>query len=238
MKYTERDIEKAIQLKLEGYNWIAKNKAGRPFAFGRIPYRYAADSNEYNIWENQLGTPWLMLSKDEFTSITWENEPVYIDEIITEGKVQANGDTAIERLTAENDELKARVENAVELPCVKMVKTKEWIDGVEVGDDIWEWAVVYIDRQGEFVVEPCKSKIAAEARLEEIKGGNKQMTGREWLNSLPDEEFINYLVKQKDGICISDTNKEYTMRCIKMNDNCRKCILEFLKSNYSGNPNS
>lgn len=64
------------------------------------------------------------------------------------------------------------------------------------------------------------------------------MTGREWLNSLSDEEFINYLVKQKDGICISDTRKEYRKRCKKMGDNCRKCILEFLKSNYSGNPNS
>lgn len=102
MKYTERDIEKAIRLKSEGYNWIAKNKAGRPFAFGRIPYRYADDSNEYNIWDNQPGTPWLMLPKDEFTSITWENEPVYIDEIITGVKVQDDKDKEIARLTAEN----------------------------------------------------------------------------------------------------------------------------------------
>lgn len=66
----------------------------------------------------------------------------------------------------------------------------------------------------------------------------KNMTGREWLNSLPDEEFVNYLAKQKDGICISDTNKEYTKHCKEMDDNCRKCMLEFLKSNYPGNPNS
>lgn len=126
MNYTERDIEKAIRLKSEGYNWIATNKNGRPFAFGRIPYRCADDdSNEYNIWDNQPGTPWLMLSKDEFTSITWENEPVYIDEIITGGKVQVNGDTAIDRLTAENAELKARLERAIELPC-------------KIGDEVYE----------------------------------------------------------------------------------------------------
>lgn len=114
MNYTKRDIEKAIRLKLEGYNWIATNKNGRPFAYGRMPYRCADDdSNEYNIWDNQPGTPWLMLSKEYFKSITWENEPVYIDEIITGGKVQANGDTAIERLTAELDITKAALDNLI-----------------------------------------------------------------------------------------------------------------------------
>ena len=100
LNYTERDIEKATKLKLEGYNWITKNKNGRPFAYGRMPYRCADDSNEYNIWDNQPGTPWLMLSKEDFKSITWEDEPVYIDEIITGVKVQANVDTTIDRLTA------------------------------------------------------------------------------------------------------------------------------------------
>ena len=65
-----------------------------------------------------------------------------------------------------------KAKNAIELPCVKAVKTKEWIDKVEVGDTIWEWAVVYIDRQGEFVVEPCRSKTAAEVRLKELKENN------------------------------------------------------------------
>lgn len=71
---------------------------------------------------------------------------------------------------AENAELRARLEKAVELPCVKAVKTKEWVDKVEVGDTIWEWAVVYIDRQGEFVVEPCRSKTAAEIKFKKLKG--------------------------------------------------------------------
>ena len=76
----------------------------------------------------------------------------------------------IEKLKAENAALKEKLENAIALPCVKVVKTKEWIDRVEVGDIIWEWAVVYIDRQGEFVVEPCVSQHAAEARFAELKG--------------------------------------------------------------------
>lgn len=113
MKYTERDIEKATRLKLEGFNWIATNKNGRPFAYGRMPYRCADDSNEYNIWDNQPGTPWLMLSKEDFKSITWENEPVYIDEIIAEGEEQVNEDTAIDRLTAELDITKTALTNLI-----------------------------------------------------------------------------------------------------------------------------
>ena len=76
----------------------------------------------------------------------------------------------IEKLKAENAALHERLNKAVELPCAKVVKTKEWIDRVEVGDIMWEWAVIYIDRQGEFVVEPCRSKIAADARLRELQG--------------------------------------------------------------------
>ena len=168
MKYTERDIEKATRLKLEGYNWIAKNKAGRPFAFGRIPYRYADDSNEYSMWNNQLGTPWLMLSKDEFTSITWENEPVYIDEIITGGKVQDDKDKEIARLTAENAELKARLERAIALPYVKR--------DCELTQIIYKNS--YGDMEEETYFHDCyygerhdvRGDVYAEARLAELKG--------------------------------------------------------------------
>ena len=127
MKYTERDIEKAIRLRSEGYNWIATNKNGRPFAFGRIPYRCSDDdSNEYNIWDDQPGTPWLMLSKEYFKSITWENEPVYIDEIITGGKVQDNGDTVIDRLTAENQRLKEEVTEQESIAAYEHAMQMEW----------------------------------------------------------------------------------------------------------------
>ena len=126
MNYTAKDIERAKELKLMGYNWIATNKNGRPFAFGRMPYRCADDSNEYNIWDNQPGTPWLMLSKEYFKSITWENEPVYIDEIITGGKVQVNGDTVIDRLTAENQRLKEEVTEQESIAEYEHATQMEW----------------------------------------------------------------------------------------------------------------
>lgn len=209
MKYTERDIEKAIRLRSEGYNWIATNKQGRPFAYGRMPYRCADDDNdrnEYNIWDNQSGTPWLMLSKEDFKSITWENEPVYIDEIIAEGEEQVNEDIEIAQLIAENQllkeevaeqksiaehehatqmewfsiagdykaenaELKKRLDNAIELPCMQCVITLEWID---VEKRAWhcfkQWVVLYKDSCDQIVIEHCTSKDAAEVRLAELKG--------------------------------------------------------------------
>ena len=90
-----------------------------------------------------------------------------VDEEHTEWGMYRN--KKLEELEAENAALQKRLENAVELPCVKVVKTKEWINKVEVGDAVWEWAVVYKDEQGEFVVEPCKSKTTAEACLAEMK---------------------------------------------------------------------
>ena len=88
-------------------------------------------------------------------------------------KVLENANAEIARLTVENTELRARLENAVELPCVKMVKPKVRINRIGIVNVIREWAVVYIDRRGDFVVEHCGSKTAAEARLAERKGGKQ-----------------------------------------------------------------
>lgn len=95
------------------------------------------------------------------------------DEMLSTPEDTKKYEKIIAGLQAENAALRERLEKAVELPCAKVVKTKEWIDRVEVGDIIWEWAVIYIDRQGEFVVEPCRSKIAAETRLRELQGENQ-----------------------------------------------------------------
>lgn len=76
-------------------------------------------------------------------------------------------------LQKENEQLRARLENAVELPCVKLVKTKEWINREKLGEILYEWTVIYIDKEGYFVVEPCASKYAAESRLAELKGGRE-----------------------------------------------------------------
>ena len=82
--------------------------------------------------------------------------------------LETDKDKEISRLQSENAELRARLEKAVELPCVKLVKTKVEINRIGIVNMIWEWAVVYIDKQGDLVVEPCRSKTAAEARLAEM----------------------------------------------------------------------
>lgn len=74
-------------------------------------------------------------------------------------------------LKTENAALRERLENTVELPCVKLVHPKVRINSIGVVNIMRDWAVVYIDRQGDLVVEHCRSKTAAEARLEELKGG-------------------------------------------------------------------
>ena len=68
-------------------------------------------------------------------------------------------------------ELRARLDNAVELPCVQCVITLEWID---IEKRAWhcfkQWVVLYKDSCDQIVVEHCTSKYAAEARLAELKG--------------------------------------------------------------------
>lgn len=86
-------------------------------------------------------------------------------------KIRKFVDEDITSLTAENAELKKRLDNAVELPCVQCVITLEWIC---VEKRAWrcfkQWVVLYKDSCDQIVVEPCTSKDAAEARLEELKG--------------------------------------------------------------------
>lgn len=71
---------------------------------------------------------------------------------------------------AENAELRARLDKAVELPRVECIKTREWLNRERVGDIMFEWCVLY-KKGGWFVVEPCLSKEAAEARFKELQGG-------------------------------------------------------------------
>ena len=69
---------------------------------------------------------------------------------------------------AENAALQKRLDNTVELPRVECVKTWEWLNRERLGDIMLEWCVLY-KKDGWLVVEPCLSKEAAEAWLEEIQ---------------------------------------------------------------------
>lgn len=71
---------------------------------------------------------------------------------------------------AENNELRARLEKAVELPRVECIKTWEWLNRERLGDIMLEWCVLY-KKGGRLVVEPCLSKEAAETRFKELQGG-------------------------------------------------------------------
>ena len=119
MNYTEQDIEKAKQLKLDGCNWVARDKSGEIGVFEEKPYRCAVDSEECNFWENQKDTAWGTLAKCYFEPITWESEPVYVDDIIANKTTQDTSDTIddskdaiIYSLTAQCKEYKRRVETA------------------------------------------------------------------------------------------------------------------------------
>lgn len=89
MRFTEQDIEKAKQIKFDGYNWIARDKDGEICAFEVKPYRYALDSAACDMWENQEDTAWITVNKSYFEPITWKSEPVCLDDII-ESKTNLN----------------------------------------------------------------------------------------------------------------------------------------------------
>lgn len=69
---------------------------------------------------------------------------------------------------AENAALQKRLDNSVALPRVECIKTWEWLNRERLGDIMLEWCVLY-KKGGWLVVEPCLSREAAEAWLEEIK---------------------------------------------------------------------
>lgn len=79
---------------------------------------------------------------------------------------------------AENAALQKRLDNTVELPRVECIKTWEWLNREIIGDIMFEWCVLY-KKGGWLVVEPCLSKEAAEAWLEEIKESNSDGEGEE-----------------------------------------------------------
>lgn len=87
-------------------------------------------------------------------------------------RVRENAEAEIARLTAEVAELRARLEKAIEPPCVECIKTREWLNREIIGDIMFEWCALY-KKGGYIVAEPCLSKEAAEARVKELQGGER-----------------------------------------------------------------
>lgn len=69
------------------------------------------------------------------------------------------------------------------------------------------------------------------------------MTNREWLNSLPDEEFakfldihdLRFIIPGFGPPHICDYKHEGKKRCKEMNDNCHACMVDFLRAEYIEN---
>lgn len=88
------------------------------------------------------------------------------DKIIDEYK------TRIEELETENAELRARLEKAVELPCIEPMTTWDWDENTGCGKAHFGkfWQVLYRDNDGEFIAYIGATKEEATAMLAELKG--------------------------------------------------------------------
>ena len=81
----------------------------------------------------------------------------------------------IKQLKTENASLRARLEKAVELPCIEPMTTWDWDDTTGLGKSNFGkyWKVLYRDEDGEFMAYMGATKAEAEAMLEKLKGGKQ-----------------------------------------------------------------
>lgn len=103
-----------------------------------------------------------------------ERENILIDALISAGHISKQARTVIEKLKAENAELKKRLENAVELPCIEPMTTWDWDATTGLGKTNFGkyWKVLYRDEDGEFIAYMGATKEEAEAMLKEMKEKN------------------------------------------------------------------
>lgn len=78
----------------------------------------------------------------------------------------------ISDLQAENAKLRARLEKAVELPCIEPMTTWDWNEETGIAEKHFGdyYQLLYRDEDGEFICTPGLKKEEAEARLKELKG--------------------------------------------------------------------
>ena len=77
----------------------------------------------------------------------------------------------IAHLEAENAKLRARLDKAVELPCIEPMTTWDWDANTGCGKAHFGkfWKVLYRDKDGEFMFYMGATKAEAEAMLKEMK---------------------------------------------------------------------
>lgn len=114
-----------------------------------------------------------------------------LEDKIENGEIDyvADRDKQIARLTAENaelratlskmetveKELRARLDKAVELPCIEPMTTWDWDANTGCGKAHFGkfWKVLYRDNDGEFIAYMGATKEEATAMLAELKGEKK-----------------------------------------------------------------
>lgn len=92
MNYTAQDVEEAKELKMEGYNWVARDREQDIFAYLEKPKKgisvWIAKSNSKQICGYR------------FPSILWEDtKPTNLDDIIMSERNEHENGTNYERLT-------------------------------------------------------------------------------------------------------------------------------------------
>lgn len=99
-----------------------------------------------------------------------EREKILIDALISAGHISKQARTVIEKLKAENAELRARLEKAVELPTIYEHTIYPFIE------NLYTETIYYViyKENGKIIAINCgKNKATSEARLAELKGEEK-----------------------------------------------------------------
>lgn len=113
----------------------------------------------------QYAIDWRERVRKEFTRLTDENDNLTVELEVAQRDVEnltrtlEEATDEIKALEAENSELRARLDKAIELPRI-------------IHPNTYEWFVQYQNKYGLFFDEIFYSERAAEARLKEIKEKN------------------------------------------------------------------
>ena len=90
--------------------------------------------------------------------------------------LESIGFADVNELKKENDKLKERLKNAVEIPCIEPMTTWDWDDEKGIGESHFgeKYQLLYRDEDGEFIAYVGLDKETAEAELAKLKGGNNE----------------------------------------------------------------
>lgn len=116
MKYTNKDIKIAKELKTEGFNWVARDKNDSIFSYIEKPKK------DHDAWIIQDDIIFCSLDKNYFRPIIWENTtPTNLDDIIKHknNPKYKKLNNKINLLIKENETLKIKAKKAIQNETIK-----------------------------------------------------------------------------------------------------------------------